>query len=437
MFKEGRRISRRDFLKGLGLTAGALTLSGLSLSFKGFSQPAVVKVGTLFPYTGPGSEWGPHMRNTADLCAGQINEAAEELLGGPVLNLIHEDTETMPSPAVDRARKLVEVDRVPVLIGSWSSGVTIAVAESVTMPAAILHVVPVATSPFIGVLPADTQDLLFRTIASDAIQGVVAAQLARGEIFPGYKFDTASVIFVDNPYGRGLAEQFARSFEKRGGKVLAQVPHPEEPLPTYTAELEKALAGKPEVLLPINYPGHAVILLKECLEIFDYTSWQFPDALKSLRVFEAIGGEVLAGRMGTVQAADPKRAGFIKFAEAYKEAYGEMPPLPFLDTTYDAVAVTGLAVAKCAIDKVEPTPFNIRDRLRPVATPPGTLVGVEEFKAALEALIRGEEIDYSGAAGEVNFDERGEVITPIEIWMFTEAGITTVMIRSPEEIPPE
>lgn len=430
------RITRRDFLKGLGLTAGAVALSS-TFSFRGFAQPPVVKVGATFPFTGTGGEFGPVYKNTAELCVRQINEAASQVFGGPIMEIIIEDDATTPSIGVDRARKLVEVDGVPVLVSTWSSGVTIAIAESVTMPARVLHIVPIATSPLIAILPADRDDLLFRTDGSDALQGVVAAQLAVGEIIPDYKFKTAATIYVNNPYGQGLSNVFARSFQLRGGIVTAQVPIPDEVQPTYTSELALALKDKPEVMLPMVYPGHGTVLLPESRDIFNYTSWQFCDALKSLEVFNALGGDLLAGKLGTVQAADYERASFRQFAEDYKEAYGEPPPYPYMDTTYDAVAAAGLAIGKAVADDVEITPFNLRDRLRPTANPPGEVVSVGEFLNAFGLMKEGKDIDFSGAAGEVNFDEFGEVVTPIEIWKFTKTGIEREALRRAEEIPPE
>jgi ABC-type branched-subunit amino acid transport system substrate-binding protein len=429
-------MSRRKFLKGLGLVGGLLALSA-PLTFRLSAQPPVVKVGTIFPYTGAGGEWGPVLRNTADLVANQVNEATTQVFGGPIIELIHEDDATTPAIGVDRARKLVEVDGVPVVVATWSSGVTIAIAEAVTMPAGVLHVVPIATSPLIGILPADANDMMFRTIGSDALQGVVAAQLARGEILVDYKFETAATIFVNNPYGQGLSNVFARSFQLRGGIITAQVPIPDEPQPTYTSQLALALKEEPEVLLPLVYPGHGTVLLEESVSFFGYSSWQFADALKSLKILEAIGPELLEGKLGTVQGSDPERPGFLRFAQDYEAAYGEPPPLPFMDTTYDAIAAVTLAIAKAVTDGVEITPVNLRDRLRPVANPPGELVGPGQFTQALQLLAEGKDLDYSGAAGEVNFDEFGEVVTPVEVWRFTGEGFETVTLRRAEEIPPE
>ncbi len=46
-------------------------------------------------------------------------------------------------------------------------------------------------------------------------------------------------------------------------------------------------------------------------------------------------------------------------------------------------------------------------------------------------------MDYSGAAGATDFDDAGDVKTPIAIWQFTEDGTETMRIQGAEEIPSE
>src|SRR5512146_432156 len=118
-------LDRRTFLKGLGGAIGALSI-GFPLVRLATAQEAV-KIGTLIPLTGPLAEFGPNFRKAADLAATHLKEA------GLTLQLIHADDETSAIPAVAAARKLVDVDRVAAIIGAAASGVTIPVAESVTI----------------------------------------------------------------------------------------------------------------------------------------------------------------------------------------------------------------------------------------------------------------------------------------------------------------
>ena len=373
-----------------------------------------IKVGTLLSLTGPLKEFGPNLQNGVVLATNQMVEA------GLGIKLIHEDSETSAIPAITAARKLVDIDRVVAVIGALASGVTVPVAESVTVPSGVIQISPASTSPLITALPADWgQDFLFRTCPSDALQGVVAGKLASEQI------KTASVLYVNNPYGQGLAEMFKMSFERNGGKVLVMVPHDERAAESYTTELRKALAGNPDALAAYSYPQHAMVYLKEAIEFFNYRTFFFCDGTKSQDIIEALGAENVEGMSGTAPGTLGGKP-LELFNAAYEKEFGELPPLPFITNAYDAMAVIGLA-AYAAIQKgLDPTSANIRDNLRMVANMPGETIMPGEFAKAFDLLKQGKDINYEGAAGSVDFDKVGDVITPIEIWKFINGTIETV-----------
>ena len=235
------------------------------------ASAADIKVGTLMAHTGPLKEYGPPIKDGAVLAAKQMAAAGFEI------QFFHEDSETAPIPATGAAKKLVDVNRVVAIVGALSSGVTLAVAESVTLPNNVILISPASTNPLMTVLPADEgKDFLFRTCPSDALQGVVAGKLAAS-----YN-KTVSILYVNNAYGQGLAEVFKETFEDvYHGKVLAMVPHDEKASESYTAELKKALAGNPDRLLAYSYPEHAKVYIKEAIEFYKYG--KFPNQRISLR----------------------------------------------------------------------------------------------------------------------------------------------------------
>lgn len=381
-----------------------------------------VRVGTLLSYTGPLKEFGPNLKNGCVLAAKQLRAA------GLNIKLIHEDSETSAIPATNAAKKLVDIDRVDAIVGALASGVTVPVAESVTCPSGVVQISPASTSPLITVLPADkAADVLFRTCPSDALQGVIAGKLA-------VSFSKlASVLYVNNPYGQGLAEQFKKSYEKRRGKVLAMVPHDEKAAESYTAELKKALAGKPDVIGAFSYPEHAKVYIKEAFEFFKFRNFLYCDGTKSYDIVKAVGPRVVEGRWGTAPGA-AKTGSYDIFVSDYRAEYGILPPLPFITNAYDATAVIGLAAyaAKAKGQYIESK--TIRDQLRKVASPPGEVIKPGEYKKAFKLLDQGKAINYEGAAGSVDFDPSGDVKTPIEVWRYRKGDMVTVRIEI--DIPP-
>ena len=75
----------------------------------------------------------------------------------------------------------------------------------------------------------------------------------------------------------------------------------------------------------------------------------------------------------------------------------------------------------------ELTWMEVRDALRDVANPPGEVVGpgLEGISRALTLLAEGQDVNYEGAAGPVDFDEHGDVVGPIEIWKIEGGEITS------------
>jgi ABC-type branched-subunit amino acid transport system substrate-binding protein len=381
-----------------------------------------LRVGTLLSQTGPLKEFGPNLKNGTELAAKQLKAA------GLDIRLFHEDSETSAIPATNAAKKLVEVDRVIAIVGALASGVTVPVAESVTIPSGVIQISPASTSPLITVLPTDQgKDYLFRTCPSDALQGVIAGKLAASFS------NKASVLYVNNPYGQGLAEQFKKSYEKRRGRVLAMVPHDEKAGESYTAELRKLLKGNPDVIGAFSYPEHAKVYIKEAIEFFKFRNFLYCDGTKSFDIVKAVGEKNVEGRWGTAPGA-ALTTPYIVFNADYRDAYGSLPPLPFITNAYDATAVIGLAAYAAKAKGMAMTAVNVRDMLRTVANPPGEVIGPNEFKKAFELLDQGKQINYEGAAGSVDFDENGDVLTPIEVWRYRKGGMVTISIEV--DIPP-
>lgn len=369
-------------------------------------------VGQLNAFTGSLSFFGPIHRNAAALAADHVNRAGG--VGGGSMIIISRDTGVNPVQGVEAARALVDVENAVAIVGALASGVTIPVATSVTVPNQVVQISGASTAPSITVL--DDNDFLFRTAPSDAAQGVVLGRLAWEQ-----GFRNVGVMYINNPYGEGLAERFEATFTDLGGSIVDAVPH-EDGQPTFASELERATAGGVDALIAISYPGQAQTYIRESLEGGYADKFLFVDGTKSAEMNDAIGWDRLEGTLGTAPGSvdSPQLAAF---ASAYTDAYAvELPVEPYLAETYDAVAVIALAAAKAGTTT---DGVAIRDALRSIANPPGEVVGpgVAGIGRALSLIAEGADVNYEGASGSVDFDENGDVFGPIEIWEITGGEI--------------
>ena len=365
------------------------------------SRKGSLVIGNLVDTSGPMAEFGDAYRKAAELAAQHITEA-----GGAPVTIVHRDTGSDPTMGVAAARELIQTENVAAIVGARSGDVTIAVAESVTVPEEILLISPSTTSTALTGL--EDKDFVFRTVVSNTGQGTVLATVATGE-----DHETAGVLHINDAYGQGLADQFTEVFEILGGKVTGRAGH-DGGQESYSAELRQAIAEDPDVLVAIGYPEQAEVYLSELVQIGYTGKLLLADAAKSSEMVKAVGGDALEGTLGTNFGSRENRS-LKAFNTAYWEAFSEVPAAPFLAQTYDSVVLIALAAAKAGtIDDSK----AIRNALREVATGPGTEVTGEPegIKEALKLISDGKDIDYEGVTGSMEFNENGDVNGTIEIW---------------------
>ena len=395
---------------------GAISAVALATSLSALAAP--LKIGVLVPLIGDLQSYGEPALKAAQLAAKEINSAGGVL--GEDVTISSGDTQTSPQPGVAAAQKLVNIEGVNAILGALSSGVTIPVAQSVSKPEQVPQISSASTSPVITSL--NDGDFLFRTVPSDAFQGVALSEVTQEK---GY--ENVSIIYINNDYGKGLAEAFTQAFEKAGGTVSASVAY-EQGQAAYRGELQQAANDDAEALVLVGYPENGQTILRQSLEGGFFRNFVFTDGMKAPELVDNLGAQYLEGSVGTVPQARADSPGAQHFSSAYESEYGSLPPKPYLDTAYDAFYLLSLAAqAAGTTDSVA-----IRDQLRAVANPPGEQVGPGEFEKAVKLLEAGKEIDYQGASGSVNFDDNGDVPGTFGEWTFKDGKVVTNRIFEPK-----
>ena len=374
-----------------------------------------LKIAFLADYSGAIAEFGPAIETGVRLAVKHLNDAGGVF--GQDVQVVTGDTGLDSTRAVEEARRLIEVEGAHAIVGPLASGITLAVAESVTGPANIPTISPSATSPQITL--ADDNGFLFRSTVSDAAQGPVLAQLAADE---GYS--NVSVLYVDNAYGQGLADAFLEAW---GGESVS-VAYAEGQT-SYLAELQNVAGANGEVLIAVGYPTEAQVYIREALENGIFDTFLFVDGTKSQDLIDAIGQGFLNGMKGTAPSSGPESDSLRNFNAAYTAEYGELPSIPFVREAYDAAVAIGLAAASAgSTDGV-----LLRDHLRMVAAPDGAVIsaGAEGVAAGLRALANGESVNYEGAATTVDWNAAGDVTTGfIGVWQFANGAIEEVSVQA-------
>src|SRR5258708_610897 len=125
--KRGTSMNHKTFGHSIGRRTAPLTrVAAVAAPAVVRAQGEPIKIATLTPLTGAGGPYGPTMAKAAAAVVEAVNSAGG-VLGRKVV-LVSEDDQTSPEPAVRAARKLIDVDKVSAIMGTWASSVTTAVA---------------------------------------------------------------------------------------------------------------------------------------------------------------------------------------------------------------------------------------------------------------------------------------------------------------------
>lgn len=385
-------------------------------------------IGVVLPLTGSLSATGQENVKAIQLAVDDFNAAGG--INGCTLKSIVYDSQTAPAVGVDAAKKLIDINHVPAIIGAYSSGVSMAILTSATAPNKVVQISAGSTSPAFTQLAKQgkTDGYWFRTCPSDALQGVAMAYVAHDKAM----LKRVAVIYLNNPYGVGLADRFQQAFSAYGGKVTAMVPYnPKQP--SYRSEVTKALQGNPQALFLVAYPNEGATVLREWISNGGAQTYLFPDALNAPQFIGDIGGKYLNGHVwGTVPGSMSTKSQPIVAAE-FEKKFGHGFTQPYDTNAYDAVASIALAMEAGKCDSGS----CIRDHIRKVTNDAnGTPVtaGVAGLKQASELLAAGKSIRYVGASGDLQFDAQGDIQGPEVIWQVEGGNIVNKQTMMPAEI---
>jgi branched-chain amino acid transport system substrate-binding protein len=356
---------------------------------------ADVKLGFLGGFTGPIESLTPPIFNGAKLALQNINDQGG-VLDGQKLTIESADGACDSTQAANAADKLINTSQVVAVVGGLCTGETIGGFNAAGKPGNVVFVSPASSAPALTTL--DDNDLVFRTTPSDALQGVKMASLL---ISKGIK--NVAVTYVNNDYGKGLNDSFTAAFKAAGGTVAADVAH-EDSKADYRAELGQ-LAGSGTqdlvILAYANSSGHTI--LQQAVEGGDFTTFFGGDGMVGDALTKGIDPAAVKGLIAT-RAGAPSGAGTDAF-NALAKAANVDPTGTYVPQAYDAAFMLALAIEKNGSDKRE----GLSKALREISSNKGDAILPGQWKEAVAAIKAGKDIHYSGAGGDLTFDEHGDV----------------------------
>jgi branched-chain amino acid transport system substrate-binding protein len=306
---------------------------------------------------------------------------------------------------------MVNSENVTAIVGALCTGATIAAANNAAIPGGVLMVSPASTAPAVSEL--DDNDLVFRTVPSDAFQGEILAKLLLDK-----GIDYVAVTFVNNDYGRGLSDAFSAAFTAGGGEVAANLAH-EDNRADYRSELGSLSASGADALVVLAYADTSgQTVLRQAYESGMFTQYVGADGMVGDSLVEAIGADVLDGMIAT-RPGSPELPGTEIFNNAATDSDID-PSAVFAAQAYDAAFLIALAIEQNGSADRE----GLSEALRSVSSAPGEVILPGEWEKAVELIAAGTDINYEGASGSHEFDDNGDV-PGVVVEMAVENGTFT------------
>jgi branched-chain amino acid transport system substrate-binding protein len=352
----------------VGLVVVVLAVWGLS----GLNKPketGPIKIGSILPLTGDAASYGEPFGNILKLAVDQINQNGG--IDGRTIELIIEDGRCNGKDATSAAQKLVNVEKVHIIIGGFCSGESLA-ALPVTSQAKVFLFSPGSSSPDL----TGINKYFARNYPSDSSQGIVVAETAS----KNKKWKKVAVIQEATDYSVGLWKSFSEHFEELGGTVVREEFSPQSN--DFRSQLTKLKGENPDAFFVIvQTPAAARRILVQTKEI----NWNVPiimaDAIIGDPSFISDFADRLEGAIGAEFGVDVTNLKFQNLLAVYKEKYGEEPPYQsYAQTIWDSA-------------------FIVADGLREVGNDGGAFADwIRELK------------NWQGASGLVTIGENGDLV---------------------------
>lgn len=350
-------------------------------------------IGAPLALTGTIAEQAKQMNNSFKLYLSQHGNK----LGGVKVDLRVEDSQGDPNVTVSKTRKLIQNDKVTLIVGGALAPESLAIRDLV-VAAKMAYVSPISSAD--DLTQRKASPLIARTSMTSSQPNMPFGQYAAQTM--GYK--RIAIVAADYAFGWESAGGFQYAFEKSGGKITNKiyVPLGTTDLVPYMRQIptnvDAVYAAPVGALVAPLVRAYGDVGLKGKIPLIGGPNLADEDAL------QAVGKE----EIGVVQVHEynPNNTSSKPYAAAYKSAYGIVPSY-WGETTYTA------------LEWIDKTIASYRQRTH--ASDAQVVAWVRNKPAEFISEMRG--IKLSDAArGPVSLDEYNNAITDIYVIKVVDQG---------------
>ena len=372
-----------------------------------------VTIGLLAPLSGELGTFGEYVGNGYRTAADAINESG--LLECGPISFVTADSKTDPEVGRQEAERMISGGAVAI-VGPTSDVMVALVPLAQSESTVIMS--PYAGSTALNELGGD---YVYRTVGPDTNDGIAAARWIADQSYE------AVAVFTQQEEAQQSAGKAARAAL---GDLGVNVVFDQEFAPgeaSYSGVLSTVLAAQPDVIYLAGGQESSLTIINEAAQLGYAGDWLFSADLATDETIEAAGADILEGVAYTViSSTDQETDEYTSFV-ALHEASAGVEPGPFGANSYDGMNLIALAmVASGSCDGA-----GINSAIKDVSSG-GTVV--TSFAEGAELLASGEDINYEGASGPVDFDETGSVVNSYSVQQVQSGAWSDVKFYSATEL---
>ena len=364
-----------------------------------------VRVAVAGPFTGNAAAFGEMIKRGAELKAKEINEAggikefneAGEVIKGRQLTLIFGDDVGTEKEAKAVATRFATDRRILAVVGHFNSSCSLA-GKSIYKENGIVELSPGSTNVDV----CQGSDWTFRNLYRDDFQGTFIARYIKNVLID---FETVSVLFDNDDYGRGLKDAFTTEAKKINLNVVSEKAYDRDTT-DYTAQLTSINADKPDIIFVSGLYGQAALIVKQARTLGITAQFFGADGIDSPEFITNAGAAANGTYLTTPFTFGAGGEEAAKVAKAFEAEYG-VPPDTWAALTYDAMGMIAEAIEKTYNSKATLAENRkaIRDHLAGLDTP---------------------EEGYTGITGLTYFDINGDTVNkPAYVKIVKDGEYTT------------
>jgi branched-chain amino acid transport system substrate-binding protein len=259
-------MNRLRVVLALGLVGAVALAVAVVPAPRVHAQGQTIKIGLLYDHSGPFAAGGSlNSWRGAKMLIDYVNEHGG-VMGKYKIVQVDADSQSKTEAAINEAERLLNVEKVDILAGIFSSAHAVPLAEKVDKQKKFMWI---TTAIADAVVKDRNLQYVFRPTTNSALFGEGSVQYiakySQSKLGKAVKDLRAAVIYEDGPYGTGVAVSNESEIKKQGMQLVLKEGYSAS-APDLSSLVTKLRSQRPDVIFHTGYNPDIALFLRQAKE---------------------------------------------------------------------------------------------------------------------------------------------------------------------------